>query len=155
MFELKKKDLCVESVMWCVFQRKSWKRRFFTLDDNTVSYYKSEMVRSQILFFFFLYFLSLSCVTVVFVCPCLNCACVCGRIRSLSELFRLGTYRRSTNVSSSRGESSVNHRVKFFCHFNFSLHLVCVWSDNTLSKYEQYLNCWSLINRLYAKSMKM
>ncbi|XP_029367461.1 pleckstrin homology domain-containing family A member 2 [Echeneis naucrates] len=31
---------------YCVKQgnvRKSWKRRFFTLDDNTVSYYKSEM----------------------------------------------------------------------------------------------------------------
>lgn len=27
----------------CVLQRKSWKRRFFTLDDNAVSYYKSEM----------------------------------------------------------------------------------------------------------------
>lgn len=31
----------------CVYQRKSWKRRFFTLDDNAVSYYKSEMVRRQ------------------------------------------------------------------------------------------------------------
>nr|XP_029493863.1 pleckstrin homology domain-containing family A member 2-like isoform X1 [Oncorhynchus nerka] len=27
----------------CVFQRKSWKRRFFTLDHNAVSYYKCEM----------------------------------------------------------------------------------------------------------------
>ncbi|XP_056275760.1 pleckstrin homology domain-containing family A member 2 [Pseudoliparis swirei] len=35
---------------YCVKQgnvRKSWKRRFFTLDDNTVSYYKSEMVRRR------------------------------------------------------------------------------------------------------------
>uniref|UniRef100_A0A8C2AX26 Si:ch211-204d2.4 n=1 Tax=Cyprinus carpio TaxID=7962 RepID=A0A8C2AX26_CYPCA len=34
---------------YCVKQgnvRKSWKRRFFILDDQTVSYYKSEMVRS-------------------------------------------------------------------------------------------------------------
>uniref|UniRef100_A0A4W6G9F7 Pleckstrin homology domain containing A2 n=1 Tax=Lates calcarifer TaxID=8187 RepID=A0A4W6G9F7_LATCA len=49
---------------YCVKQgnvRKSWKRRFFTLDDNTVSYYKSEMVRSQILFFFF----CISCLSLV------------------------------------------------------------------------------------------
>lgn len=32
-----------------VSQRKSWKRRFFTLDDNAVSYYKSEMVMTIIL----------------------------------------------------------------------------------------------------------
>lgn len=34
-------------VMWYVFQRKSWKRRFFTLDDNAVNYYKTESVRKQ------------------------------------------------------------------------------------------------------------
>lgn len=41
----------------CVFvsasQRKSWKRRFFTLDDNAVSYYKSEMVKRVFCFLFF------------------------------------------------------------------------------------------------------
>lgn len=35
-------------------QRKSWKRRFFTLDDNAVSYYKSEMVKTFFFFFFFI-----------------------------------------------------------------------------------------------------
>lgn len=39
--------MSVEMVMWYVFQRKSWKRRFFTLDDNAVNYYKTESVRNQ------------------------------------------------------------------------------------------------------------
>lgn len=34
-------------------QRKSWKRRFFTLDDNAVSYYKSDTVTSQHAFHLF------------------------------------------------------------------------------------------------------
>lgn len=57
MWKLKRACVCAR-----VFQRKSWKRRFFTLDDNAVSYYKSEMVRqtsSHMLMFF--------CVTVLFV----------------------------------------------------------------------------------------
>lgn len=37
-----------------VSQRKSWKRRFFTLDDNAVSYYKSEMVITIIIIIFLL-----------------------------------------------------------------------------------------------------
>ncbi len=58
----------------CVFQRKSWKRRFFTLDDSAVSYYKSETVSTQTfrvschMFMFLL----------VFLCPCLNCVFVCS-----------------------------------------------------------------------------
>lgn len=43
------KDVCGNGNAVCVcvchVQRKSWKRRFFTLDDNAVSYFKSEMVR--------------------------------------------------------------------------------------------------------------
>lgn len=42
-----KNSMSVEMVMWYVFQRKSWKRRFFTLDDNAVNYYKTESVRNQ------------------------------------------------------------------------------------------------------------
>lgn len=37
-----------------LFQRKSWKRRYFILDDQTVSYYKNETVSQS--FFFFLAF---------------------------------------------------------------------------------------------------
>lgn len=75
----------MQCVCVCVFQRKSWKRRFFTLDDNAVSYYKSEMVRRLTLFpLMMLRFFS---VTELFVCPCLNCAYLCPRIRSHSDLF--------------------------------------------------------------------
>lgn len=49
----KKKKGCVETnrkkmCLRPVSQRKSWKRRFFTLDDNAVSYYKSKMVMTVV-----------------------------------------------------------------------------------------------------------
>lgn len=50
----KKEKSCVETekrkknALRPVSQRKSWKRRFFTLDDSAVSYYKSEMVMTII-----------------------------------------------------------------------------------------------------------
>lgn len=105
-------NLLMETVIWCLFQRKSWKRRFFTLDDNAVSYYKSEMVRSKTLVYAFWWMTSLSaCVWIVLMCA--------TRIRSLSELFHWGTFRRSMNVSSSQGElmwiteSNSKHFVSF------------------------------------------
>lgn len=99
-------------------QRKSWKRRFFTLDDNAVSYYKSDTVRSQHHF----HLLIISCDTLNMT---VLCVCSCPRTRSLSEVFLSETFRRSMNVSSSQGESRKNqsYSVQSVCTFSKSAYL--------------------------------
>src|SRR4029434_7630552 len=85
-------SLPVCSAPSCPLQMRNWKRRYFMLDENSLGYYKSDLVSPQTL-----PLCACACVSVcervcvcVSVCVCV-CVCVCDRERKREGCVCLGT----------------------------------------------------------------